>query len=78
MFTEYGTVLQYGNIYIYIFRFKSYLLTRVARIEIVMGVCVYRVVNKFVCGVADMMCKSLCNAKPKFLNCRDGWCRGEV
>ena len=61
-----------------IFRFKSYLLTRVARIENVRWESMCRVGNKFPSGIAGMMCECLCNAKPEFLNCRDGGGWGEV
>ena len=65
-------------IYVYIFRFKSYLLTRVARIENARRCSMYMVVNEFASGVSDMVCKCFSNAKSEFLNRRDGGGWGEV
>ena len=47
------------QIYIYIFRFKSYLLTRVARIENARWKSMSRVVNEFARCIADVKGKHL-------------------
>ena len=65
-------------IYIYIFRFKSYLLTRVARIENTRWESMCRVVNEFTRSVLDVKSKGFSYRESQLLNSRDGRRRGKV